>query len=126
MPAKPEWKPWCVADDLQVREDTVHVSLPDGRGHRVRVDELNDGYRLTARVASSAVIGSMRQPELEVWLRNRSLQLVGFHIDRHGRLLGEARVPRAALEGDEFRLYLRTLAAECDRLEALLTGADTA
>jgi hypothetical protein len=123
--AKPEWTAWCTADPLTVSGTTVDVRLPDGRRHRVTIDELPDSYRLTARIASRATLSRLDAPELSIWLRNRALQLIGFHLDRSGRLLGSATVPRAALTPDEFLTYLHHLARECDRLEALITGADT-
>jgi hypothetical protein len=50
--------------------------------------------------------------------------LVGFRIDRQHRLVGEAWIPKAGLVAEEFQLYVRMLAAECDRFEYALTGKD--
>ena len=61
---------------------------------------------------------------VEVWQRNRRLMLVGMRFDKQGRLVGESWVPKAGLVGDEFLVYLRTLARECDRFEFQLTGED--
>ncbi|HEU5178897.1 MAG TPA: hypothetical protein VFU24_15710, partial [Burkholderiales bacterium] len=60
---------------------------------------------------------------LRAWRRNRSSQLVGFRVDQRGRLVGEAWVPKAGLSAQEFQVYVRRVAAECDRFEYLLTGA---
>jgi len=109
---------------MVVRGAEVTVDLPDGRRHRVSVDELDDGIRLTGRIATRGAIERLDSPELVIWLRNRTVPLVGFHFDKHGSLVGEARAPRVGLDADELCFYVRTVAAECDRLEALLTGED--
>jgi hypothetical protein len=120
-----EWKAWCRAcDDLAVRGDLVEVALPDGRAHRVSVEQTGHGLTLTARVATRGAVAAIEEPELFVWERNRVTQLVGFRIDKHDLLLGESWVPESGLTADELVFYVRHLAAECDRLEALLTGAD--
>lgn len=120
-----EWKAWCrTAPDLTVRGDVVEVKLPDGRTHRVTVAAHADGLELTARVATRGAVSEVDEPELLVWERNRVTQLVGFRIDKHDLLLGEAWVPEAGLTAEELLFYVRHLAAECDRLEALLTGED--
>ena len=61
---------------------------------------------------------------LRAWKRNRSTQLVGFRVDRKGRLVGEAWVPKAGLERGEFLLYVVRVATECDLFEYHLTGKD--
>lgn len=120
-----EWKSWCRAEaDLTVRGDGVDVELPDGRAHRVKVGATAGGWALTARVATRGAMAGVDDPEVLVWTRNRVTQLVGFRLDKHDLLIGESWVPAAGLTGDEFVFYVRHLAAECDRLEALLTGAD--
>lgn len=119
-----DWRSACAADDLAVKGREVVVSLPDGRRHRVRVEEDSDGLRLTAKVAMRGALGQLDSPELFVWLRNRSTSIVGFHFDSYGGVFGEALAPAAGLEDDEFRFYVRAVARECDRLEALLTGDD--
>jgi len=53
------------------------------------------------------------------------MSLMGFRIDRRGRLVGEAWVPKAGLTGEEFQLYVRHLAVEADRFEYGLTGRDS-
>jgi hypothetical protein len=80
--------------------------------------------RLAARIASRSTLSRLDASELSSWLRNRTLQLIGFHLDRSGRRLGSPTVPGAALTASEFLTYLHHLARECDRLEALLTGSD--
>lgn len=52
------------------------------------------------------------------------MQLVGFRLDQKGRLVGEAWVPKAGLSRDEFLLYVKRVADECDLFEYHLTGND--
>lgn len=56
--------------------------------------------------------------------RNRSLDLVGLRIDERDRLVAQAWLPAVAITPEEFAVYVRTVAAEADRLEFWLTGAD--
>lgn len=120
-----EWKAWCRAEsDLTVRGDVVEVKLPDSRSHRVTVESGDDGLTLTARIATRGAMANVDDAELLVWERNRATQLVGFRIDKLDLLIGEAWVPAAGLTAAELVFYVRHLAAECDRLEALLTGLD--
>jgi hypothetical protein len=102
----------------------VLVDLQDGRRHRVTVDDMDDSYRLTAVVAGAAVAGGIGDLPIRTWQRNRGTELVGFRIDKRGRLIGESWVPKAGLSAAEFQLYIHTVAAECDRYEFELTGKD--
>jgi hypothetical protein len=120
----PEWDDLCRADNLMVSGASVEVRFADGRHHRVRVDDCGDDYQLSAFVVRQAVVNRMADLPDRVWSRNASTPLVGFRVDRQGRLVGEARVPKAGLSAAEFQLYLRTLAVECDRFEYVLTGRD--
>jgi hypothetical protein len=107
-----------------VRGDEVTVTLPGQRTHRVTVEHADDGLVLRARVCTRATLSSLEEPELLVWERNRATQLVGFRIDKHDVVVGESWVPDAGLTADELLFYVRHLAAESDRFEALLTGDD--
>ena len=73
--------------------------------------------RLSCEISRRSKIGSPR-------LRNRTAALVGFRIDNRSRLVGEAWVSKSGLTTEEFELYVRNLAAECDRFEFVLTGRD--
>jgi hypothetical protein len=119
-----DWRQFCTAAGLMVDGDHVAIALDDGRRHRVAVSEESDAYRLTALVAGRAVLSEVADAPIRIWRRNRETQLVGFRIDRRGRLQAEAWVPKAGLSAEEFRLYLRTVAAEADRFEFTLTGQD--
>ena len=119
-----DWRRFCRTSEFSVEDDAVRVFFSNSRGHLVRVEEREEDYLLSAAVASARLLESVEQPAVFAWTRNRSTQLVGFRVDARGRMVGEAFVPRAGLQVEEFRLSLRAVASECDRLEHLLTGAD--
>ena len=118
-----EWRTWCVAEDLSVTADVVEVLVGRSRAHRVKVVEHADAFRLIGTVVGSRLSG-LDDLELDVWQRNRRLILVGLRFDEQDRLVGESWVPKAGLTKDEFLVYVRTLARECDRYEFQLTGQD--
>jgi hypothetical protein len=120
----PDWAHLCHADDLAITESSVEVGFVDGRHHRVNIEDCGDQYQLRAFVVRQAVVNRMPNLPMNAWSRNLSTPLVCFRIDHRGRLVGEAWVPKAGLCADEFQLYVRTLAVECDRYEYVLTGRD--
>jgi hypothetical protein len=103
----------------------VLIKLGDDRSHRVRVSESEDEFVLHAFVVRRSVVASIPDLPLRVWQRNRVMSMMGFRIDKHGRLVGEAWVPKAGLTNSEFQQYLRHLAVEADRFEYELTGRDS-
>ncbi|MBA2539979.1 MAG: hypothetical protein H0V17_10120 [Deltaproteobacteria bacterium] len=119
-----EWRRLVRGKEFEVEGDEVIVDVGLERSHRVRVTAEIDGLHLEAIVARSAVI--IAAPELGrlAWERNRGGSIVGFRLDRKGRLIGEAWVPSIGLERGELELILNHVAAECDRFEHLLTGKD--
>ncbi len=119
-----DWMRFCRAKDLTVVEPNVDVRFRDERSHRVTVTDEGDAYLISGFVVRQAVTASIPDLPVRAWVRNRTTQLVGFRIDRRQRLVGEAWLPKAGLTPEEFRLYLRLVAAECDRFEYLLTGRD--
>lgn len=120
-----DWKSLCNADDMIVEDDVVMVSLGDDRSHRVRVHETDVELILRAFVVRQSVVTSIPDLPIQVWQRNRAMSLMGFRIDKRGRLVGEAWVPKAGLTDAEFQIYLRHLAVEADRFEYALTGRDS-
>ena len=88
------------------------------------VSEDSDCYRLAAIVAGPAALSGVADAPIRIWLRNRESHLVGFRIDRRGRLAAEAWVPKAGLSTEELQLYFRTIAEEADRFEFALIGRD--
>ena len=115
----------CRAEGLALSGSNLEVRFSSGRRHRVAITEAPDHYLLSAVVVRRAVLGSLEQPEIWAWRRNRVSALVGFRVDRRGRLLAESWVPRPGLTSEEFQVYARNLAAEADRVEHLLSGRDT-
>src|SRR5262245_17193333 len=115
------WEALCRAEDFEVVEAAIEVRFPDGRKHRVSVDDEGHEYRLSAVVARARTLSSlsvdMSDIPLRAWQRNRSSALVGFCVNQRGWLLGESWVPKAGLTAEEFQLYVRTVAVEADRFE---------
>ncbi len=115
----------CRAKDLSVDEPHVDVRFGDERRHRVTITDQNDAYLISAIVVRPATVATFPGLPVQSWIRNRATQLVGFRIDRERRLVVEGWIPKAGLTAEEFRLYVRTAAAEADRFEYVLTGRDT-
>lgn len=119
-----DWGRFCRAKDLEIDEPYIAVKCSGERRQRVAVEDRGDAYMISAFVVRQAVVASLPDVPIQAWLRNRALVLVGFRIDRQGRLMGEAWIPKVGLEAEEFQLYVRMLATECDRFEYALTGRD--
>lgn len=119
-----EWKKFCCTQDISIDGDTIKVSFNNDRKHLVKAEEVNGEFRIWAIIARPAIVAEQKDLQLRIWQRNHASKLVSYRIDEKGRLVGEAWIPKAGLTADEFRLYVRTVAAECDRLEYLLTGRD--
>lgn len=120
-----DWRTY-VKDErgLVVKGDTLSVTFPSGRTHVVSVTDVADCYLLSAIAARASVIGAMPDSDQRAWSINRSVDLVGFRVDDRGRFVGEAWVPKPGMTSAEFVLIARRLAAECDRVEFVLTGED--
>jgi hypothetical protein len=110
------------------KADTTTVELHGGGSQRVefKVDEINDALRATSIIAAPSVLGKAAGDSAHryAWVRNRLSDLVGFSVDRRGRLIGEAWIPLEGLTPDEFGLYVSELARVCDWHEFRLTGED--
>jgi len=119
-----EWRRFWKPRDLAVDGGEITVQLAEGRHHMISVQETDDSFRLMGIVTRQAATAAIPNLLPIIWEKNRALQLVGFRVDRRGRLVGEVLVPRAGIDADEFQQCVRTLAAECDRIEYLLTGKD--
>ena len=105
----------------------ITVVLRGGRKHRVTVEpcEDQDLIRVWGVAGRRADLNSLREDSnIVAWTRNRHSELVGFKIDSRGRMIGEAWVPTAGLEADEWGLWVRAVAQSCDHIEYLLTGKD--
>ena len=118
------WKKLAKAKDIVIEPEGILVKFSDGRSHRVMVIEQPDDWCLRCLIVRQASLTFDPQPLLAAAIRNRQLRLCGLSVDKKGRLFGQCMVPKAGLDADEFQLCARHLAAECDRLEYLLTGRD--
>lgn len=121
----PDWHALCSGTDWRLEGPVIEVRFREGRRHRVTVHQTEDAYRLVGVVATTRHLPPGAQIPLLTWRRNRAVMLVGFRLLTSGDLVGEARAPRAGLTPAEFQRYVHAVAAECDRFEHLLTGADT-
>jgi hypothetical protein len=123
----PDWRRLSRDAGFTVSGEELLVTFSDGRQHRVAVEERPDRQelRLSAIAAKPSMLPDEAEgPHLFAWKRNRFSDLVGFKIDSRGRLMGEAWVPVAGLDREEWAVYVNTLARACDRVEYLLSGRD--
>jgi hypothetical protein len=121
------WRKMSREAGFSVVGGEIDVTFGDERKHRVTVEERPDRneLRLWAVAARPAMLpDDPNGPHVHAWKRNRLSDLVGFKIDGRGRLIGEAWVPLAGLDAEEWALYVRTVARACDRVEYLLSGRD--
>ncbi len=120
-----EWHSFCRGRrDLKVLGDTLIVEFESGRTHTLRVEEYAGHYALKAIVARTVEALAGGSPEQRAWTHNRTVDLLGFRIDERGRFVGDAWIPKLGLTPVEFILVALHLAAECDRMEYVLTGED--
>lgn len=119
-----DWTRLAKGKHATIEGDEVVVDLAGARKHRVKVYDEGHQLRLRGIVATPSRIGDLDHETRRAWEHNRTDSLVGFRIDRRGRLVGECLVSTAGITADEFAFCLRTVAAECDRYEYLLTGKD--
>ncbi len=120
-----DWRQFCRGvDGISIDGDGVVIVFASERRHRVEIRETAETFELAGVVAKPPALEGILDAPLRAWCRNRGTQLLGFRMDRKGRLVGEAWVPKAGLDRDEFLLYVRRVAAECDLFEYHLTGKD--
>src|ERR1700730_8549198 len=118
----PDWRQFGRGQDVSVDRDDIHVPVSEVRRQRVRIRETGDTYELMGVATGPAALIAVLDVSLRAGRRNRGMQLVGFRVDQKGRLVGEAWVPKAGLEREEFLAYVRRVAIECDLFEYYLTG----
>jgi hypothetical protein len=120
-----DWRRLARSSGHSVRDDAIEVTFSDERRQIVHVEESNDGtFRLWSVAAPPAVVRGLAEPRLQVWRRNRVTELVGFRLDKRGRIIGEALLPSPGGTAEEWDLYVRAVARACDRFEYVLTGQD--
>lgn len=121
---KAEWLRACRAEGLTPSGDYVIVPLGHEGQHRIAVLEEEEAIRLSGIVLRAAEAEKVERLAERVLERNRSVRLVGYRLDDRRRLVGEAVLPKAGLEGDELVFRLKQLAADCNRFEYVLAGKD--
>ena len=61
-----DWRSYCRTNDFEMEGDSVLVSLPGSRVHRVSIHDEHGAYRMTSVVARAAVVAAMEALPLEV------------------------------------------------------------
>lgn len=120
-----DWTSMCKGAEFQVQGAEIIVAFSDERSHKLSVQETDDAYLLTAVVARPSVVAPIPELATSAWQRNRAVSLIGFRIDKRGRLIAESSVPKAGLSAEEFQFHVKHLAIEADRYEYMLSGKDT-
>lgn len=119
-----DWRSICCSKDMGLEGEAIKVSFHGGRKHYVRTEEIDGELRIWSVIARRSVVEGQKNLQIRIWQRNHAARLVSYRIDERGRLIGEAWAPKAGLTQDELEFYIRSVAAECDRLEYLMTGSD--
>jgi hypothetical protein len=120
-----EWRHLANKSGIRVDERSIEVTFGDQRRQVIYIDHTKSGtIRLWTVVANPSAMNQFDKPLLMAWRRNRVSELVGFTIDRRGRLIGESWVPSETLTTEEWEIQARSVAEACDRLEYLITGKD--
>ena len=121
-----DWRQLAAEASMHVDQTRIEITFGDlARAQDIFVDDgFEDSIRLSSVVARPSALPDPDVAVTSAWVRNRLSELVGFTIDRYGRMIGEAWVPKDGLTYDEFAFYVMLLARGCDRFEYLLTGKD--
>ena len=121
---KIDWREFCRAPGFATFDGGVVVRFDTGRSQKVTVEDRGEAFLVSSVAARPAAVSELPDAALNAWIRNRSVTLVGFRVDERGRMIGEAWILKDGLTAEEFQLYIRTVALECDRFEFQLTGRD--
>jgi len=110
--------------------NSVEVDLwPGGRKHIVKVNRRSETYIFSSRVVDAKHVTQSnrywRDLVYRAWRKNSVKELITFAFDERDRLIGLIAQPAATLDHEELKLYIDTVAKECDRFEYALTGKDT-
>lgn len=120
-----DWRALSRRSGLKPVGTELRVKLHGERGQVVNVEEVDsESLRLWSITAKPGAVNQLREPKLAAWNRNRLTELVGFYVDRRGRMVGESWIPIAGLTPSEWKFAVYNLARTCDRFEYLLTGRD--
>jgi hypothetical protein len=108
------------------RSVTVQI-CDDGRKQRVRFKKYKDMYTFYSIIHKGRLIkGKKLRREIAylAWRKNDMKDLVTFAFDDKNNLVGVIEQPVITIDHEELKLYIETLARECDRFEYILTGDD--
>lgn len=125
-----QWTKWCRRKGWPVIGDKVRIRLAgprDGgapRSHSVEVCSVPGGFELKSLASCARDTDGRSDIALELWIWNRSLDLVGVRRDDRGDVVAQAWIPCPGMDADEFTFVALHLAREADRLEFLLTAND--
>jgi hypothetical protein len=123
-----DWKGIARAAGFRVaHDDSITLGLEGGSSQRLafELDEGGESLYAVSVIAGPRTLEAAASDETiwrYAWNRNRLSDLLGFTIDRHGRLVGEAWIPMDHLTPEEFTLYITELARVSDWHEFRLTG----
>ncbi len=106
-----------VALKKRARTQVVHFTRLDDRYVFRSVVLPSDQVTATAR--------TWRDLAYRTWRRNATKDLITFLFDETHALIGVIEAAATTLDLEELRMYVETLARECDRFEYALTGEDT-
>ena len=118
-------------DDLpwKRRGPTVTVEfVRNGRKQRVRISRIGPMYRFQSVVVESDFVkrstAHWNRLAYRAWRKNALKEIITFAFDDEDRLIGLVEQPAVTVDPEEIRLYIETVARECDRFEYNLTGED--
>ena len=102
------------------------VSFTDGRKQQIYVKRKRACYTLTSNVLQRAKVDDLGRSNIlrTIWTRNHSSKLVGFRLDKSGKLVGYIEHRAESLDPSDLAYCIEVLARECDRLEFVLSGED--
>jgi len=99
----------------------------DGRKQRIRLKRDKDIYVFYSMIHKGSLIKGKRlrrEIAYRAWRKNDMKDLITFAFDDRDNLVGVIEQPVLTLDYEELKLYIETLARECDRFEYILTGDD--
>jgi hypothetical protein len=113
--------PWTQTDHA------VDVQLwRNDRSHTVRLDCRNGMFVFESTVSGPSQVTKSktyrRDLAYRVWRINALKELITFSFDYQDRLIGMIETPETTMDTSELKLYIETVAKECDRLRYVLTG----
>jgi hypothetical protein len=111
---------------ISLESDRLNVSFTGGRKQQIVVKRRRASYTLTSNVLQRAKVEELGRSNIlrAIWTRNRSSRLVGFRLDKSGKVVGYIEHQAESLDPSDLAYCIEVLARECDRLEFVLSGED--